>query len=443
MSQSIADAAAPPEVRLPPAIWIPKLVQGVLFTYWRPQIIQWLGRRYGNTFTLNIPRFGRVIVVGDPKLARQVFTASPQDIVNIKPNLGRELGSRAVIALDGDDHRQRRRLLASVFGPASVANYETLVEEETLRETANWPEGRSFPTWPSTKQIAINAILRAIFGGDGQGVEFDELRQIVPSWCTLAQRVAGMPAPRRNYGRYSPWGRMAAGRRRYEAIIDKLIDDARADPSLAERTDVLALMLRATHDDGSVMSRKDIGDDLLNQLTAGHESTAQQMSWVFERITRHPDLLAALVEEADNGGAELRQATIMEVQRTRTMVDFSGRSVNAPVFQLGEWVIPRGDAIFVGLAQIHNDPNVFPDPDRFDPQRYIGSKPSAFSWLSFGGGNRRCPGAAFANLEMDVVLRTVLRSFTIETTTAPPEPRYFRGVTCAPKYGGRIVVHRR
>jgi cytochrome P450 len=194
------------------------------------------------------------------------------------------------------------------------------------------------------------------------------------------------------------------------------------------------------------MSRKDIGDELLTLLAAGHETTASTLGWAFERLTRHPDVLAALAEEADSGAdgvSELRQATILEVQRARTVIDFAARHVYSPVFRLGEWVIPRGDSIIISIAQIHADASVFPDPERFDPWRYIDSKPSSFAWIPFGGGTRRCVGAAFANMEMDVVLRTVLRHFTIETTTEPGERWHNRGVAFTPKEGGRVVVHRR
>lgn len=226
-------------------------------------------------------------------------------------------------------------------------------------------------------------------------------------------------------------------------MLDRLIDAERTDPNFDERTDVLALMLRSRYDDGSVMSRKDIGDELLALLAAGHETTAATLAWAFERIIRHPDLLAALVEEADNDGSQLRQATILEVQRARTVIDFAGRHVYPAVYQLGEWVLPRGDSILISISQIHENPDVFPDPERFDPQRYIESKPATFSWLPFGGGARRCLGAAFANMEMDVVLRTVLRRFDLETTTAPAERWHCRGVAYIPKNGGRVTVHRR
>ncbi len=435
---------APPTVRLPPATRMPKVVQGILFAGSRRRMIQRLARRYGNVFTVNIPIYGRVVVVGDWRLAKQVFTTGPEELGNIRPNLSRLFGSGSVFALDGDDHRRRRRLLAPPFHGKSMKNYERIIEEETLRESADWPEGRPFATLPSMMRITLNAILRAVFGAEG--AELDELRRLIPPWVTLGSRLATLPKPERNYGRFSPWGRLAEWRRQYDIVVDRLIEAERADPNFAERTDVLALMLRSTYEDGSAMSRKDIGDELLTLLAAGHETTASTLAWAFERLCRHPDVLAALVEEVDgagDGGGELREAAILEVQRSRTVIDFAARSVYPPVYQLGEWAIPRGDSIIVSIAQIHNDASVFPNPERFDPQRYIGNKPSSFAWIPFGGGTRRCVGAAFANMEMDVVLRTVLRHFTIETTTEPGEQWHSRGVAFTPKDGGRIVVHRR
>jgi cytochrome P450 len=432
---------APPAVRLPPAPRIPKAVQGPIFWISRRWIIQQMTRRHGDIFQLNVPVYGPIVVVANPQLAKQVFTTSPEVLGNIRPNLSRLLGPGSVFALDGDEHRQRRRLLAPPFHGKSVKNYENIIQEETLRETANWPEGKAFATLPAMMRITLNAILRAVFGAEG--AELDQLRRILPPWVTLGSRVATLPNPSRTYGRYSPWGRLAEWRRRYDAILDKLIEAERAGPNFEDRTDVLALLLRSTYEDGSAMSRKDIGDELLTLLTAGHETTAATLGWAFERLSRHPDVLAALVAEAASDDNELRQATILEVQRNKTVIDLAGRHVIAPIFELGEWVLPRGHSIVVNIWHMHANADVFPEPDRFDPQRFIGKKPSTFAWIPFGGGTRRCVGAVFANMEMDVVLRTVLRHFTIETTPAPGEKWHCRGVAFTPKDGGKVVVHRR
>jgi cytochrome P450 family 138 len=434
-------APAPPAIRLPPASRLPRAVQGAAFAISRRGIVQHMARRHGDVFMLNVPLYGRIVVVADPQLAKHIFTTSPEVLGNIQPNLSRLLGSGSVFALDGDEHRARRRVLAPPFHGKSIKNYETIIEEETLRETAGWPEGKPFATLPSTMRITLNAILRAVFGA--KGAELDELRRILPPWVTLGSRLAALPKPARTYGRYSPWGRLAEWRRRYDMVLDKLIEDERADPNFENRADVLALMLRSTYEDGSAMSRKDLGDELLTLLAAGHETTAATLGWAFERLSRHPDVLAALVAEADTNGNELRQATILEVQRTRTVIDFTGRRILVPFFELGEWVIPQNNSLLVSISRLHANAEIFPDPDRFDPQRFVGAKPPSFAWIPFGGGARRCVGAVFANMEMDVVLRTVLRHFTIETNTADGEKWHSRGVAYTPKGGGKIVVHRR
>ena len=347
-----------------------------------------------------------------------------------------------MFALDGTEHRRRRKLLTPPFHGKSIKNYESIFEEETLREAATWPEGRPFETLEPMMRITLNVILRAVFGADG--AHLDELRRIIPPWVTLGSRLAVLPMPSRTYGPFSPWGRLADYRRQYDEVIGAADRRGRRPTRTSTtRDDVLALLLRSTYEDGSTMSRQDIGDELLTLLAAGHETTAATLGWAFERISRHPEVLAKLVAEADTDGNEYRQATILEVQRSRTVIDFAGRHVYAPTFELGEWVIPRGYSILVAIAQMHARSEDFPNPERFDPQRFIGERPPTFAYIPFGGGTRRCVGATFANVEMDVVLRTVLRHFVIETTTAPDEKTHFRGVAYTPKDGGRVVMHRR
>ena len=424
----------------PPRVGIPKLLQAAGFVVNRRAVVRRVVRRRGEAFTLNLPLYGPTVVVADAHLARQLFQANPEDVGNIQPNLSRLLGPGSVFALDGADHRRRRKLLTPPFHGKSIRNYETIFEEETLRESANWPQGQEFPTLEPMMRITLNVILRAVFGAAGD--QLDELRRIIPPWVTLGSRLAALPAPTRKLDRFGPWARLAAYRRRYDEVIGALIDEVAADPDLAERSDILALLLRSSYEDGSAMSRKDIGDELLTLLAAGHETTAATLGWAFERISRHPEVLAELVAEAATDGNEYRQATILEVQRARTVIDFAGRHVYAPSFRLGDWDVPRGYSILVALSYIQESGHEFVDPERFDPQRFVGARPG-LGWIPFGGGTRRCVGAVFANVEIDVVLRTVLRHFVISTTTAPGEKRHSRGVAYTPKAGGRVVMHRR
>lgn len=441
VEKPIPAAASPAAVNLPPKARIPKPLLGLAFAVSRRWTVAQLARLHGPVFTMKVPVFGRTLVVGDPQLAKQMFMANTDDVGNIQPNLSRVLGPGSVFALDGSEHRRRRRLLTPPFHGKSVKNYEAIFEEETLRESANWPEGQAFPTLEPMMRITLNAILRAVFGADGE--QLDDLRRIIPPWVTLGSRLASLPAPSRTYGRFSPWGRLAEYRRQYDEVIDKLIDRVTADPGFEERTDVLALLLASTYEDGSAMSRKDIGDELLTLLAAGHETTASTLAWAFERITRHPDVLAKLVSEAETDGNDYRQAVLGEVQRSRTVIDFAGRHVYSPTFELGEWVVPQGYTMLASISLMHDRAAEYPDPERFDPQRFVDERPPTFAFIPFGGGTRRCVGAVFANVEMDVVLRIVLRHFVIDTTAALAEKTHSRGVAYTPKDGGRIVVHRR
>jgi cytochrome P450 family 138 len=434
------DTKTPTADKTPPAVRLPKPVQMVLMAGFRRSFLQHALKRFGPVFAINVPFLGRSVVVSDPALARQVFLASTDDLINVQPNLSRIFGPGSVFALDGKEHRARRKLLAPPFHGQSIKNYEKVIEEETLRESASWPEGREFPTLEPMNRITLNVILRTVFGANG--AELDYLREIIPPWAKLGSRMATLPQPPFSTGRHSPWGRLAEFRRNFDRTVFALIDKAQADPRLEERTDILALLLRSTYEDGTPMSRQDVSDELLTLLGAGHETTASTLGWAFERLRRHPGVLARLVEENDGGGNEFRQATIQELQRTRTVIDFSGRHVAAPHFDLGDWRIPHGYTVMIAIANVHANAEVFPNPERFDPSRFIGTR-TPTAWIPFGGGTRRCIGAAFANVEMDVVLRTVLQHFVIETDDAPDEKIHFRGIAFTPKDGGRIVVRRR
>jgi len=427
--------------RLPPSPRLPRALEALAFVAARRRNVIWLNRTGGRCVTVKIPVFGDALVVSDPALAKQIFTTSPDVLHNIQPNLSRLLGAGSVFGLEGAAHRQRRKLLTPPLHGRNIRAYEDIVEEETRREMASWPDGVEFESLEPMMRITLNIILRAVFGADG--VELQQLRDLLPKWVTLGSRLSLLPSPKGPPIRFSPWSKLASYRRAYDGLIDTLITRARQDPNLEGRTDVLSLFLRSTYDDGSTMARSEIGDELLTLLAAGHETTASTLGWAFERISRHPAVLQRLADEAAGEDNTYRLATIYEVQRNRTVIDFAGRHVAVPLYELGEWRIPEDFSILISLLQLHSDPDVYPDPERFDPQRFIDAKPNTFSWVPFGGGTRRCVGAAFSHMEMDIVLRTVLRHFTIQTTSAAGEKWHHRGVAFTPKKGGRVVLYRR
>ena len=397
--------------------------------------------RYGDAFTINSPVFGRAVVISDPAEIRQLFQAGPEIADNIEPNLGRVLGPGSLFALAGDEHRKQRKLLVPPFHGRRLAAYEKIMEQETVQEFASWPRGQEFATLPSMMRITLNIILRAVFGAEG--AEFDRLRELLPRWVKLGSQLAVLPVPTVDWGRWSPWGRFWLMRREYDAIIERLIAKAEQGGNLDEREDILALMLQARYDDGTPMSHGDIADQLLTLLTAGHETTATTLAWAVERLRRHPAVLRALVDEVDAGGKTLREATILEVQRTRPVIDMVGRKIKADGYRLGRWTLPKGISVLVSIALIHEDGHLFPNPLAFDPHRFVDAKPDLYHWIPFGGGSRRCLGAAFANMEMNVVLRTLLRDFDLAPTAEPNEAWHSRGIASAPAKGGLALVHRR
>ena len=297
----MAEATTDP-VRLPPTVPLPKLVMAVAFLTAGSRSIKALSGRYGDAFVVRMPIIGRAVLISDPGLIKELFTAS-SDLVKRPGNLGRIFGPGSTFSLHGAEHRQRRKLLVPPFHGKRMNAYETIVEEEVLRETASWPEGREFATLPSMMRITLNAILRAVFGADG--AEFDELREVLPAIVSLGSRTSRLPFwARRDFGRFSPGGRLARLRHRYDVVIRRLIAAARSDPNFTERGDVLSMLLEARYDDGRPISDSHVADELLTLLAAGHETTATTLAWAVERLRRHPQLLDRLKVEADGAGSQ-------------------------------------------------------------------------------------------------------------------------------------------
>lgn len=425
---------------LPPGSQLPRSVQGIGFLVNRRRLVRFLARRYGGATSLKLPVFGDAVLISDPALAKQLCLAKPDVAANLKPNLGRTLGKGSMFALEGTAHRRRRKLLTPPLHGKRIKGYETIVAEEFAAESVSWPIGESFATLEPMMRITLNVILRAVFGADG--AELESLRSIMPPLVESGSRMATLPDLPDAGGRWNPAHRFAAQRAEYDAVVGSLISRARADTRLADSDDILALMLQSRYDDGSHMSDAEVADELLTLLAAGHETTATSLAWAVERLSRHPDILADLVAEAATDENTLRIATIHEVQRSRPVIDLFGRHVVADHLDLGPYRIPKGYNVIVAISQLHDDSRQFRDPARFDPQRFIGTPPGQ-AWLPFGGGTRRCIGAAFAHLEMDVVLRELLRQFTVQTTVAPGERWHSRGVAYAPRRGGRVTLVRR
>jgi cytochrome P450 len=398
-------------------------------------------RRHGNMFSINVLGLGKMVVLADPALIKHTFTADAKTLhAGSRSPLRRILGDNSLLGIDEEHHMEQRKLLLPPFKGQRMKAYEPLIEEIAIEEVERWPVGVEFETAKSMQRITLRAILRAVFGASGARAQ--ELEELLPPWTDQGQQLSRFPQIQKDLGRYSPWGRFLRLRARVDAILDTLIEDARRAPDLTERLDVLAMMVQARREDGTALSNAEIRDQLVTMLAAGHETTAHTLSWAVERLRRHPDVLARLVEEVDAGGKELREATIREVQRMRPVISFAGRHTIKP-FEVGGYRLPPGVLIGLSAGLTHFDPELFPHPDRFDPDRFLDVRPDTYSWIPFGGGVRRCIGATFAHMELDVVLRVILERVAFTATTEPDEPWKFKGVAWSPGGGGKAVVHRR
>jgi cytochrome P450 family 138 len=426
--------------RLPPGPRTPRLLNGFLFLALRNALSRGLKRRYGDAFTIEMPGIGRMVLVARPDLVKQVYTAKPDVLHGGKNPLGEVLGPGSLFSMDEERHLRERRMLLPPFHGDRMRSYEQIIEEEALREMDRWPDGVGFASIDSFQKITLRVILRAVFGAEGH--ELAELEKLLPPMTTLGQRLVTAPILRRDLGRRSPGGRWRRMTARYRRLVDALIDGHLADPELEQRIDILALILRAQLEDGEEVDHAETADELLTLLVAGHETTASALAWSVERLRRHPGVLRRLEAEARGEDSTLRLAAANEVLRVRPVISFTGRLVMQP-FELGEWLVPPGTRVVTGIVPLHEDGRFHEGGERFDPDRYVGRKPDTYAWIPFGGGLRRCLGAAFAQFEIDVVLRTLLRGFELQPTDEEPERESFRGVAFAPAKGGVAVVRRR
>lgn len=434
-----ADTALPPGPPLPPSVQT-----AVLMRYW-PRAVAACRRRYGPVFTLRIVPKNTIVYLADPADIKTVFAGDPKTYHAGEANsmLSGILGDTSVLVIDEDVHRDRRRLMMAPFQRDAVARLTPVMAEVAAANIAGWPVGREFAVGPAMSELTLEVILRTVIGATDPD-RLAALRRVLPKvldvgpWTMLAVARPGLQ-------RRLPWRYL--GRRLAEAdrLLYAEIAERRADPDLAGRTDVLAMLVRAADGDGRRMDDRELRDQLMTLLAAGHDTTATALSWALERLTRHPAVLTEAVRAAeasaagDPAGDDYLDAVAKETLRIRPVVFDVGRKLTAPV-DIAGYRIPAGVMVAPGIGLVHGSAEIYDNPERFDPQRMVGATLSPTTWLPFGGGNRRCLGAGFALAEMRVVLREVLRRVDLQTTTAAGERQRVRGVILEPHRGARIRV---
>lgn len=399
-----------------------------------PRFVAACKRRYGSTFTLHVAGMGTAVYVTDPADIKTVFAGDPAIFHAGEANsmLKGLLGDTSVLVVDDDLHRDRRRVMLAPFARDAVAGQATVMAQVAADSIDGWPVGRTFAAAPKMAEITLEIILRTVIGASDPA-RLSALRDVMPRvlsvgpWETVALANEALL-------RWRPWHAMrdaiaAADRLLYDEIADRHVD-----PDLANRTDALSMLVRA-----GGMSDKELRDQLMTLLVAGHDTTATGLSWALERLTRHPALLARAARAARDGDDDYLDAVAKETLRIRPVVFDVGRVLKEPV-EIAGHRLPAGAMVIPGMVLVHADSQVYPNADRFDPDRMIGATLSPSSYLPFGGGNRRCLGATFAMVEFRVVLREILRRVDLEATSARGERRRLKHVIFVPHRGARIRV---
>jgi cytochrome P450 len=404
--------------------------------------------RYGKRFTVRFPLAPPFVILSDPAEIKEVFMAPPEVL---HPGEGARVlepvvGRNSVILLDEGPHMEQRKLLLPAFHGERMAALSGLMAEAAEREVDGWPRASRIPLQPRMQRLTLEIILRAVFGLD-PGERLDSLRALLAEMLAFGDRPISLTPPdpdgraAKVLERIGPFARFIRLQEEADRRLFELIDERRAEDG--ERDDVLTMLLEARHQDGSPMSDQELRDELMTLLVAGHETTATSLAWAFERIARTPRVLARLVEELDANGEAYLMATIQETLRRRPVLpNVEPRYVKQPV-EVGGWSYPPGVCLVPNAYLVHHDPEIYPEPYEFRPERFLEKPPGTYTWIPFGGGRRRCIGASFALLEMQIVMRSVLTACELQPARDGHELTRRRNITIRPGAGAVSVLRER
>jgi cytochrome P450 family 135 len=436
-----------PTAELPRGPRMPSAVQTAIWSRQAQWMLAQCAARFGDTFTLRLMREDTWVVVSRPEDVKQVFTGDPRVFHAGEGNriLLPLLGENSLLLLDDDAHMRQRRLLLPPFHGPRMQRYMELMATVAAEEIGTWPLGRPYRLRPRMQAITLEIILRAVFGlAEGERLERlrVELRRLLDLSTSGLMPLALVVLGPERLPRFAPFARLMA---RVDELLYAEIAARRDAADLDERSDILSLLMRARHEpgeeggDGQPMSDVELRDELMTLLVAGHETTATALAWAIERLTRHPDKLERLSDEVMAEETEYLDAVVAETLRLRPVITMVARRLLAPV-EIGGRLLPAGVTVAPSIYLMHRRPEIYPEPERFEPERFLREPKGTYTWIPFGGGVRRCLGAAFAQVEMSVVLSEIVRRRRVEPARAHSEPNRRRAITETPRYDAEVVL---
>ena len=431
----------------PPLVQMGGVAQLLRFNQRQIEFVFGARRRLGDVFAMRTPEPQPLVITSLPEDVRSLFTAKPEEA----PSLAAESPLRPIVGPDsvltslGERHMRQRKLLLPPFHGEAIEHYPAAIAEAAEREIDSWPLGRPFALAPRMQAITLDVIMAGIFGIDGDPARRSpegRLRATIKGLVELSTKPIAQVAELMNVRREEPVGITRLGRALIDRRMDAVIATRRGE-DLGERHDILSLLLQARGEEGEPLTDAEIRDELITLVLAGHETTANSLAWAWERLVRTPEAHERLVEAVRSGdGAEEIEMTITETMRSRPVVPIVGRRVKLP-WQLGEYAVPADTPVLVSILLLHHREDLYPEPFEFQPERWQDRKPGTYEWLPFGGGIRRCLGAALAMAEQRVVLETMARRLDLVAADPEPERALHRNVTMIPRHGARVVIRSR
>jgi cytochrome P450 family 135 len=432
--------------RLPPGPRMPGTQQTLRWMYRPIDFMEQCRRRYGPIFSLSLGPADNVFVIADPAAAKQVLTADPEYFRAGDTNgIFRDVvGNHSILVMDGPEHLHHRRILLPVVG-RHAERYRELIAGIARDRVATWEPGSEIRLLGEMEAISFEVMMRIAIGTDGSSDREDKLRTLIPQMMDRCESPFTLiPWFRHEMGGISPYARLMKFIDGIDEILYEMIAERRSDPLTEIRDDALSLLIQATYEDGTPLEDNVIRDELLTMLMAGYETTTAGLTWAFERLLRSPDKLDRLTSELETGDQSYLMAVVKEALRRRPVIPIAARKALVPIDLMG-YSLPAGSVLMVAIYLIHSDPELYPEPKEFRPERFLEADPKGMeggAWIPFGGGIRRCLGASLAQYELAVVIRTVLEEAELELVDEADEPVARRRFTLSPGREGQVRVRR-
>jgi cytochrome P450 len=432
-------------VALPPEPSSPPLVQMLRWAFRPIPFLEECRRRYGDSFSVRFVGFERpMVMISDPEAIKALYREREHGLPPGRDTiLGPILGAKSLLLQEGAEHLSRRKLMLPPFHGERMRSYESAMTEVVEAEIDSWPLHTKFPIHTRMQAVTLEVILRVVFGVS-TGPRLDRLREMLSTvlleTAAPGQQVLGLVMQR--FGGKGPFARFDNQLREVDELLFAEIAEHRALPDLEEREDILSMLMTAEFEDGSRMEDRELRDQLMTLLLAGHETTATALAWTFDLLLRHPAALGRLRDSLEAGEEDYLRATISESLRLRPVIPLAGRRLAKELVADG-LTLPPGTDVTPAIWLTHTRADVYPEPFAFKPERFLENGPDTYAWIPFGGSVRRCIGATFAEFEMRIVLREVLSRCELRKADPMPERTGRRNITLSPKDGTPVVVTNR